>query len=76
MERKLYEKWQGGDIYSTFVNKKSHLKGSWIYLGKLESIQVRTTVDDERTIALSPTGGTSGVAGSGASSSSLVRIVS
>jgi hypothetical protein len=45
-------------------------------LGKLESIQVRTTVDDDKTMALSPTGGTSGVDGSEASSSSRVRIVS
>ena len=46
------------------------------YLGKLESIQVRTTVDEERTMALSPTGGTNGVEASGVSSSSLVRMVS
>ena len=47
-----------------------------IYLGKLESIQVRTTVDEERTMALRPTGGTNGVEASGVSSSSLVRMVS
>ena len=46
------------------------------YLGKLESIQVRTTVDEERTMALRPTGGTNGVEASGVSSSSLVRMVS
>jgi hypothetical protein len=48
----------------------------FFYLGRLESIQVRTTVEDESTMALRPTGGTRGVAGSGASSSSRVRIVS
>jgi hypothetical protein len=46
------------------------------YLGRLESTQVSTTVDEDRTMALRPTGGTRGAAGSGASSSSLVRMVS
>ena len=47
------------------------------YLGSVESIQVRTTVDEDKTIAWSPTGGINGaVAVSSEKFSSLVRTVS
>ena len=48
------------------------------YRGNVESIQVKTTVDDDKTIAFNPTGGISGAAANSESekASSLVRIVS
>ena len=45
---------------------------SW-FRGKVESIHVRTTVDEDRTMAWRPTGGIKGVAGSKSYDSSLVR---
>ena len=44
------------------------------YRGKVESIHVNTTVDDDKTIAFNPTGGIKGTAAdSSEKSSSLVR---
>jgi len=47
------------------------------YLGNVESIHVNTTVDEDKTIAFSPTGGIKGTAAdSSEKSSSLVLTVS
>ena len=42
------------------------------YLGKVESIHVRTTVEDDNTMAWRPTGGIKGVDGSRSYDSFLV----
>ena len=51
------------DIHCKFRSSNKQRKYIYhLYLGNVESIQVSTTVDEDSTIAFSPTGGIKGTA--------------